>query len=40
MIHKYRGRAAKEDKGYIRGFPYKDQYTYLGVIIDRNLTMN
>ena len=24
MIHKYRGRAAKEDKGYIRDFPYKD----------------
>ena len=40
MIHKYRGRAAKEDKGFIRDFPYKDQYTYLGIIIDRNLTMN
>ena len=24
MIHKYRGRAAKEDKGTIRDFPYKD----------------
>ena len=39
MIHKYRGRAAKEDKGDIRGFPYKNEYTYLGMVIDRNLTM-
>ena len=39
MIHKYRGRAAKEDKGDIRRFPYKNEYTYLGMVIDRNLTM-
>ena len=24
MIHKYRGKAANEDKGFIREFPYKD----------------
>ena len=39
MIHKYRGKAANEDTGKIREFPYKDQYTYLGLVIDRNLTM-
>ena len=39
MIHKYRGRAANADIGYIRDFPYKDQYTYLGMVIVRNLTM-
>ena len=40
MIHKYRGRAAKEDTGYIREFPFKNEYTYLGMVIDRNLTLN
>ena len=39
MIHKHRGKAAKEDKGTIRDFPYKNEYTYLGIIIDRNLPM-
>ena len=39
MIHKYRGKAANADKGLIRDYPYKDQYTYLGMVIDRNLTM-
>ena len=39
MIHRYRGKAAKTDKGFIRGFPYKTEYTYLGIVIDRNLTM-
>ena len=39
MIHKHRGREAKEDTGYIRDYPYKIDYTYLGVVIDRNLTL-
>ena len=24
MIHKYRGRPANDDTGFIKGFPYKD----------------
>ena len=39
MIHKTRGKAAKEDKGFLREFPYKSEYKYLGIIIDRNLTL-
>ena len=39
MIHKYRGKAAKQDKGFIREYPYKSEYTYLGIVIDRNLTL-
>ena len=39
MIHKYRGRAAEADKGEIRGYKYKTEYTYLGIVIDRNLTL-
>ena len=39
MIHKFRGKAAKKDKGFIREFPYKDEYTYLGIVIDRNITL-
>ena len=39
MIHRLRGKAAKKDKGFLRGFPYKTEYTYLGIVIDRNLTM-
>ena len=38
MIHKFRGRAAEADKGSIRGYQYKIDYTYLGIVIDRNLT--
>ena len=38
IIHGFGGRAAKKDKGEIRGYPYKSSYTYLGIIIDRNLT--
>ena len=39
MIHKFRGRAAEADKGEIRGYKYVDKYTYLGIVIDRNLTL-
>ena len=39
MIHRTRGKAAKEDKGFLRDFPYKNEYTYLGMVIDRNLTL-
>ena len=39
MIHTFRGREAKEDTGSIRDYPYKIDYTYLGVVIDRNLTL-
>ena len=39
MIHKFRGREAKEDTGFIRNYPYKLEYTYLGFVIDRNLTL-
>ena len=39
MIHKYMEKAANEDTGTIRDFPYKNEYTYLGLVIDRNLTM-
>ena len=39
MIHGYGGKAAKSDKGTLREFPYKNEYTYLGIIIDRNLTL-
>jgi len=40
MIHKERGKAAKKDRGYLRDYPYKNEYTYLGITIDRNLTLN
>ena len=39
MIHRTRGKAAKEDKGFLREFPYKNEYKYLGITIDRNLTL-
>ena len=39
MIHRMRGKAAKQDKGFIREYPYKTEYTYLGIVIDRNLTL-
>ena len=39
MIHGSRGATSKQDKGYIKGYPYKNEYKYLGIIIDKNLTM-
>ena len=39
MIHKFRGKAEKKDKGEIRDYPYKSEYTYLGIVIDRNITL-
>ena len=39
MIHGYKGRTSKQDKGEIRGYPYKNEYKYLGIFIDKNLTL-
>ena len=39
MIHGFKGRTSKLDKGEISGFPYKNEYKYLGIIIDKNLTL-
>ena len=39
MIHSSRGKPCKKDTGEIRGYPYKDEYKYLGIIIDKNLTL-
>ena len=40
IIHKFLGKACNTDKGFMRGYPYKNEYKYLGVTIDRNLTLN
>ena len=40
MIHKEKGKKAKKDRGCLREYPYKNEYTYLGIAIDRNLTLN
>ena len=40
MIHARKGRTCKKDIGEIQGYPYKKEYKYLGVIIDKNLTFN
>ena len=37
LIHGKRGKVAKQDQGYFRGYPYKKQYKYLGIIIDKSL---
>ena len=39
MIHGFKGRTSRQDKGEIRGYPYKNEYKYLGIIIDKNLTL-
>ena len=39
VIHGNGGKAAKKDKGFMKGYPYKNNYTYLGIIIDRNITL-
>ena len=31
LIHGERGRARKEDEGYLRDYPYKKSYKYLGI---------
>ena len=38
MIHAKRGKTSNKDKGEIRGYPYKKSYTYLGIVVDKNLT--
>ena len=39
MIHSSRNKPCKKDTGEIRGYPYKNEYKYLGIIIDKNLTL-
>ena len=39
MIHSSRGKPCKKDTGDIIGYPYKNEYKYLGIIIDKNLTL-
>ena len=39
MIHGWKGKTRNEDKGFIMGYPYKKEYKYLGIIIDKNLTL-
>ena len=38
MIHQKQGRTSKKDEGFILGYPYKKEYKYLGIILDKNLT--
>ena len=39
MIHQSRGKTCNSDKGEIRGYPYQKEYKYLGIIKDKNLTL-
>ena len=39
MIHAKRGRSSKKDEGTLLDYPYKKEYKYLGIIIDKNLTL-
>ena len=39
LIHGYKGRTSEADNVFIRGYTYKKEYKYLGIIIDKNLTL-
>ena len=39
MIHAKQGKSSKKDTGFLKDYPYQKQYKYLGIIIDKNLTL-